>query len=267
MIPPRESVRVAGRGPTIILVHGTAGNRSSFGTLPWLLRDRLRVVRYDRRGTGDWPLEKDAPAPSVAEHAADLADLARTFDGDPVFVFGTSFGSAVALEMLRSRPRAVAGAILHEPAMPTPLEPGSAAPSPVATEFRRLSSAGRAREAAERFLARLVPGGGAVASGREARAMALGGSPDWRAVYRDLAAAVDWQPSIDGLRVIDVRVLLLDGDRSGPATRASVESLSRILPLAGRETLAGAAHVLAGDATWGRVAEIVLSFVDARARL
>ena len=59
---------------------------------------------------------------------------------------------------------------------------------------------------------------------------------------------------------IDVPVLLLASERSGSATRASVDALARLLPRARTDSLVGAAHVIAGEPAWRRVAEIVLPF-------
>lgn len=260
MSPPVRGLVVQGVGPTLVLVHGTAGGRSSFGTLPWYLRDRLRVAGYDRRGTGAWSIGDDEAAPPVETHARDLEDVVRSTGDAPVVVFGTSFGATVALEMLRARTPRVAGAILHEPAI---LETAGvdAESSPVAREFLRLSAAGREREAVERFLARLDPQAAGNPATKDGRARGRGGAPEWRAVHRDLAAAVAWRPRLDEFVAIDMPVLLLESERSAPARRASVESLARILPGARRESIAGASHVLSGDETWRRVAAIVAPFV------
>ncbi len=257
-LPPRN-LTVKGHGPTLVLVHGTAGSRSSFGTLPWYLRDRFRVARYDRRGTGTWPIGEAEAVPRVERHAGDLEEVIRALGCDPVVLFGTSFGATVVLETLRARPMQVCGAILHEPAI---LDAGDENSSPVAREYLRLSSAGREQEAVERFLARL----GSRGHEGDRPGGVRGGSPDRKAVARDLAAAVAWQPRLDELGAIEVPVLLLESELSAPATRASVERLARALPGARRETLAGAVHVLAGDETWRRVAEIVGPFVEDSAR-
>jgi len=256
-VPP-ETVRIQGAGPTVVLVHGTGGSRSAFGTLPWHLRDRLRVVSYDRRGTGAWPLPVDAEAPTVERHASDLADVVRSLGDEPVVVFGTSFGATIALEALRSRRNGLAGAILHEPAMPAAGVPGAGPPPVVGSEFLRLTASGREREAAERFLLRLGTAG--EAGPGEGSVARRPGAPDWRAVHRDLVAAFAWRPGPEAFGAVDVPVLLLASERSGSATRASVDALARLLPRARTDSLAGAAHVIAGEPAWRRVAEIVLPF-------
>ena len=263
MSGPTGPPTVQGSGPPLVLVHGTAGSRSAFGTLPWHLRDRFQVARYDRRGTGTWPLPPDAPTPSVERHAADLLDVLRSLGGQRVVVFGTSFGASVVLEMLRTRPPEVAGAILHEPAILAVggLETGTSAP--VAREFQSLSAAGREREAALRFLARLGAPGVAEAERGASRDAPHGGAPDWRSVHRDLVAAIGWNPRLDELRDLDVPLLLLESERSAPATRASIESLARILRGSTRAIVPGAGHVLAGDDAWRRVAALVGPFAEA----
>jgi pimeloyl-ACP methyl ester carboxylesterase len=85
--------RVAGFGPPIVLVHGTAADGSTFRLLEQQLADRFTVVTVNRRGrcgSGDedtYSLE------------AEFEDLAAVVDKlpEPAVVFGHSFGGNVAL--------------------------------------------------------------------------------------------------------------------------------------------------------------------------
>lgn len=254
-MPPSAAVTITGNGPHLVLVHATATDRAGWGVLPWLLRDRFRVVRYDRRGCGHWPLGDGAHAPSIADHAADLADLLVSLPDAPgTVVCGASLGATVALEMLRSRPGLAHAAVLWEPAILASDDP-AAPPGPLLAEIRALGSAGRERDAALRFMARMAPGEGPPGGTGESP-----GRSDWRAVWRDLAAAADFRPRLPGLRLVRLPVLLLAGERSSPALRAAVDDLAGVLPRASRAVLPGANHVLSNRAQWESFADRVRGF-------
>lgn len=256
MRPPAAAVSATGQGPNLVLVHGTATDRSGWGTLPWLLRDRARIVRYDRRGTGLWPLATDAVAPTVADHAGDLADLVVSLPDAPTFVCGASFGATVALELARSRPGLVAGAVLFEPAIINGDD--AATPDlPVAREIRSLGAAGREWEAVERFLGRVMPRSAAEAGDARARR-----AMDWQTVWRDLAASADYRPRLASLRSLRTPVLLLHGERSPEAMHRSVDALAAVLPRARAEIVAGADHALAGEGVLVDLAGRITSFID-----
>lgn len=244
----------AGAGENLVLIHGTATDRSGWGLLPWLLRERFHVVGYDRRGCGRWAIAEEDPAPAVADHAQDAADVVSGLPTRRAFVCGTSFGATIALELLRTRPELLRGAILHEPARLAGDDP-AAAISPVLAEFRRLSAEGREREAADRFLARVAR---RPAAGRAREA-------DWRAVHRDLAAASDHRPRYRELRSVRVPVLLLASERSPEPLTAGLDALQAVLPLAHRGIVRDAGHVIAGEDAWRSFARLVGDFCDAAA--
>lgn len=85
-----------GRGPSIVLVHGHLGNLAEYDVLAPLLAEHLRVVAYDQRGHG-W---SEAGPVGVAEFARDLGAVVSACGLDDPVVFGSSFGSLVALGYL-----------------------------------------------------------------------------------------------------------------------------------------------------------------------
>src|SRR5262249_45389171 len=88
-------VRV-GRGPTVLFIHGSAADHTTWSIqLAGPLRERFTLVAYDRRSS----------ATTVEEHAADAATLLTL----PSLVVGSSFGSVIALELVRARPTLCAG--------------------------------------------------------------------------------------------------------------------------------------------------------------
>ena len=120
MKPPPQAVQSEGHGPSVVFIHGTAADKTSWRALVALIRERLRATVYDRRGTASWPIAREDPAPQVADHADDAADLIVSLGTAPVHVCGVSFGAVIALELMRRRPELVRGAVLFEPASPVP---------------------------------------------------------------------------------------------------------------------------------------------------
>lgn len=116
-----------GSGPTILLIHGLAGQMGHFtyAVAARLARD-FHVVAIDRPGSG-----YSRRLPSMdADPAAQAAAIGALLDTLPlarVVVVGHSLGGAVALALALARPRQVAGLALLAPL--THLVPGAAAPA------------------------------------------------------------------------------------------------------------------------------------------
>jgi len=125
----------------VLLVHGSAADHTTWTIqLASPLRDHFGLIAYDR------PIRD-----SVAAHAADAASLIA----GRALVVGSSFGAVIALELVRTRPELVAGAVLIEP-------PIAAADRPAATaqflaDFDRVA-AERGGPAAGEFFLRTVLG-------------------------------------------------------------------------------------------------------------
>ena len=87
----------AGSGPPLLLVHGTAGDHTTFRVVGPRLEDRFAVRAIDRRGRGasgdTWPYSIEREFEDVAVVAERLAAEA---DG-PVAILGHSYGGRCAL--------------------------------------------------------------------------------------------------------------------------------------------------------------------------
>lgn len=94
----RWHVQVMGRGPVVLLVHGTAASSHSFGELAKILANAFTVVVPDLPGHGFTELPPSSRL-SLPEMAADLAALLKVLDLTPVIVVGHSAGAAILIEM------------------------------------------------------------------------------------------------------------------------------------------------------------------------
>jgi pimeloyl-ACP methyl ester carboxylesterase len=106
---------VRGSGPPLLLIMGLTGDAGWFEPLAELLAERFTVITYDRRGNSRSPRPEGWTSTSVAEQADDAAGLLSALRLSPAIVFGNSFGAMILLELIARHPRAVRGAIAHEP--------------------------------------------------------------------------------------------------------------------------------------------------------
>ena len=105
-----------GAGPVLLLISGGNGDTVAFQALACALADDFTVLTYDRRG-----FSRSVVTESVDDHnrlTVDIEDASRLLDlasDDPAFVFGSSSGAIIALELLLSHPEQLTKVVAHEP--------------------------------------------------------------------------------------------------------------------------------------------------------
>jgi pimeloyl-ACP methyl ester carboxylesterase len=107
---------VQGQGPLVVFIAGAQGSGQIYLPLAGLLKDRFRVLTYDRRGFSNSALlgEQDYSR-RLETDADDVAALIGHVGGGPAIVFGSSSGAIVALQTLLSHPEVVRTLVAHEP--------------------------------------------------------------------------------------------------------------------------------------------------------
>jgi pimeloyl-ACP methyl ester carboxylesterase len=100
-----------GEGPAVVLIHGSGGNLNDWTfDMVGRLRDRYRVIAFDRPGLGYTDtLGDDA---SITDQARLLADAATAIGVEDPLVVGHSFGGAVAVAWGVERPDVLAGLVV-----------------------------------------------------------------------------------------------------------------------------------------------------------
>ncbi|TXD36806.1 alpha/beta fold hydrolase [Lujinxingia vulgaris] len=83
------------QGPWLVLLNGMTQSTQHWGSQARALREHFRVLLYDARGQGGSDLP-DAP-PTLAQHAADLAELFDHLGIERAHLAGFSHGARVAL--------------------------------------------------------------------------------------------------------------------------------------------------------------------------
>src|ERR1700710_2190497 len=106
----RRAFRVAGSGPTILLIHGIGDNSTTWSSVQSKLAQRFTVIAPDRLGRG----KSDKPRAdySVAAYANGMRDLLSVLDIERVTVVGHSLGGGVAMQFAYQFPQLVDRLIL-----------------------------------------------------------------------------------------------------------------------------------------------------------
>jgi pimeloyl-ACP methyl ester carboxylesterase len=146
-------VFTTGTGPPLVLVHGTAGDHTTFRVVGPMLAARRTVHAIDRRGRG---ASGDAAPYAIEREFDDLAAVARAIAderGEPVDIVGHSLGGRCALGAAL-RTDAIARVVCYEGA-PPPAD-ASYQPAGLEDELRRLLDAGETDELYATFLTRVV---------------------------------------------------------------------------------------------------------------
>jgi pimeloyl-ACP methyl ester carboxylesterase len=106
-----------GSGPVLLMIPGSNGDGGLFDGVADLLSDSYTVVSYDRRGYSRSPLD-GAPAGQWIDVNTDdarrlLASVAGP--GQPAYVFGSSAGAVIGLDLISRHPELVERLVVHEP--------------------------------------------------------------------------------------------------------------------------------------------------------
>lgn len=106
----RRAFRVAGSGPTLLLIHGIGDNSTTWHSVHSKLAQRFTVIAPDLLGHG----QSDKPRAdySVAAYANGMRDLLSVLDIDAVTVVGHSLGGGVAMQFAYQFPQLVQRLIL-----------------------------------------------------------------------------------------------------------------------------------------------------------
>ena len=207
-----------------------------------LLRDRYRVITFDRRGYGS--STTTGGAASIDTDARDCLAVLSALDAAPAHVIGVSYSAAVALDLAGQAPAAVRSLTLVEP----PPRHVPAAPEFLAANQQLLGLYQRegVTVALEAFMTMLVGSGWrprqeALLPGSVARI-----ERDAEAFFsRDIPALVSWAYGPEQAARATVPVLYVGGTDSGPWFRQTQAWVSALFPAAQSVTIEGAGHDVA----------------------
>lgn len=254
----RIAVFTAGVGPPLVLVHGASADHTTFRVLWPRLAQRFTIHAIDRRGRGaSGDTEPYAIEREFEDVAAVVTTLARE-TGDPVDIFGHSYGGRCALGAAL-RTDDIRCVISYEGA-PAPIGERYG-DRDVLDELRRLADAGDHDRLLATFLTRVV------GMGAEDLA-AYQDDPIWptRAaaaptIVRELAAESADAADLDALGAVRQPVLQLLGGASLPPFAAATKALDGRLVDGRIIVIPGARHA-AHHTHPGDVVDAVRAFLD-----
>jgi pimeloyl-ACP methyl ester carboxylesterase len=277
----RLHVVVDGRpdDPPVLLSSGLGGAWFDWQPAVDLLRDRCRVINFDRPGLGGSPQRRGAP--TLRAEAARLAALAR-WAGRPVIVVAHSYAAFHAEALARTRPELVAGAVLIDPSSES-----AARPRPHLSRLAAPLLSGVGRLAGVSGAARLL---GPWARGRFMRRIAhrdlappalvravYGRGPVAGAALMENVAYGEMAGDLIGLRQarpfpeIPLTVLTaLDGLRSADRRRSWIDChrrLAAMSPYGRHAAVADARHLLQADRPDVVAAAVTEMISEIRSRL
>lgn len=213
-----------GHGPAVLFVHGMCGDAEVWNDQVSRLSDRFDCVTYDRRGhsrsaAGDQPLTDTL-------HADDAAALIRHLGLEPCLLVGSSGGARIAVDVARRYPDLLRGAVFSEPPLFS-INPdaGQQLVTEIKPAIEHAMGDGGPPAAVDAFFAAVCPGlWSQIDEAKRDRYRA--NAP---MLFADLQGPpLDITP--EDLPAIAVPALVLAGDISHPALRATAQTLADHLP-------------------------------------
>jgi pimeloyl-ACP methyl ester carboxylesterase len=112
----RLHCEVSGTGPLLLLIAGAAADAGALAGLATRLSGKYLAVSYDMRGLSRSLLDGPAEDVGIEVLADDAHRVLAAYSSEPAYVFGSSGGGLVGLELLARHPEQVRMLIAHEPA-------------------------------------------------------------------------------------------------------------------------------------------------------
>lgn len=239
-IPVRNTILYyerTGSGPQLLFIHGMCGDADVWRDQVGRLAPEFVCVTYDRRG--HTRSTRGSEPESVQTHAADAAALVEALDLDRPVVVASSGGARIGVELMRSRPDLLSGAVLSEPPIfSLAPEAGSALMAEIGAVVAPAARDGGPRAAVDAFFPLVCPGLWDVLdeAGKE-RLRANGpmmlaefGGPPYVLAPEDVAG-------------VEIPTLVISGSESHAGLRSIAATLARSLPHARLLELTGSGHV------------------------
>jgi pimeloyl-ACP methyl ester carboxylesterase len=104
-----------GSGPLLLMIPGGPADAGAYAGVAHFLADRYTVVAYDPRGNSRSTFDELPKDTSVDVHADDAAHLIEALGKGPAYIFGSSGGAQIGLNLAARYPKLVRKLVAHEP--------------------------------------------------------------------------------------------------------------------------------------------------------
>src|SRR5260370_6652494 len=106
---------VRGAGPILLMLQGGAGDAEASNGIAGYLAGSYTLIMYDRRGMSRSKLDEIPEALWLETHSDDAHRLLAALTTEPAFVFGSSIGALIGLDLAARHPEQVRVLVAHEP--------------------------------------------------------------------------------------------------------------------------------------------------------
>jgi pimeloyl-ACP methyl ester carboxylesterase len=104
-----------GSGPLLLMIPGGALDAGIYADVAQILAGTFTVVTYDPRGNSRSKLDGEPADQNMDVHADDAVKLIETLGQGPAYVFGSSGGAQIGLNLAARHPQHVRKLVAHEP--------------------------------------------------------------------------------------------------------------------------------------------------------
>ncbi len=214
---------VTGSGPVLLCIPGGPTDAGVFADFQRRLSDRYTVVAYDPRGHSRSALDGDPQDIPVSVHADDAAAVIAAVTDEPAYVFGSSGGGTIGLELVTRHPHLVRTFVAHEAPVMT-LLPDAARWRDLFEDIYETYKTEGVFPAMGKFGAAVEEGGGPKYSEEMAKQeptpddIAMGermGANFELFIAHEIRQIGHYVPDIDALRSVSTRVVSVAGETSG----------------------------------------------------
>lgn len=225
----------SGAGPALVAIHGTAADHTAWDLVAPRLARRFTVYAMDRRGRG---ASGDTAEYSLEREFDDVLAVVNGV-GEPVHLYGHSFGGACAIEAAMRTPRLSSLTLYEGGYKPSGLR---LMPDEFIAQLETLIVQGQREEALRLFMLR-----GAGVSPQELQILQR--TPAWagrvaaaHTIPRELRAFNEYKTDLERFKTISVPTLLLVGGQTEARRREMFLALSSIIPESQVRDLPGQGH-------------------------
>ncbi len=224
-----------GRGPSLLVVHGTGADHSAWDRVVPLLVDSFTIYAMDRRGRG---ASGDALEYALDREVEDVVAAVETLPR-PVYVYGHSFGGGCVVEAA-TRTQRIDRLVLYEGGpKPAGLR---LSPDDFIARLQQQIETGQREEALEVFMLN-------AAGVTRQELDVLRNHPSWRArlaaahtIPRELRAINEYSADPEQVRTIGIAVLLVLGEKTDPQRREMFAQMTELFSNARITVLPGQRH-------------------------
>jgi non-heme chloroperoxidase len=237
-----------GHGDPLIFVHGSLGDFRSWGMQVEAFAQRYQVIAYSRRYHFPNPWVGDGHDYSPRLHAEDLAALITARGSAPIHIVASSYGAYTALVLATKHPNLCRTLVLGEPPLLPWLRHTSEGPALLATFMTEAwqpagaaFAQGNMKRGVQLFIDGVMGRGVFDQLPVVAQAMMLDNAPEMQ-VETTKAEGYFSPFTCDDARKIQIRTLLLNGERSPRMFHLITEELAKCLANTERALIPRASH-------------------------